>query len=208
MRHIWTDRYKEVDFSLGLEPTGERWTYTYNAPGIVGGYHLGGATGRREVEGFICREILRLAEENVALRAVIERDGDIRRVTPVLDAALKERDRLAEELKAIEEVLPPLPEVDTGRPLSEKVAAAILYTEAGNEYGVPALQAEIERLRAEPDFVALVARAVRDERARIRRELLEALNEARQSFSNPPGHWTLSEPALRALLDRICPEEG
>lgn len=38
-------------------------------------------------EMFAGAEILRLAEEVAALRAVIERDGDIRRVAPVLDAA-------------------------------------------------------------------------------------------------------------------------
>jgi hypothetical protein len=54
-------------------------------------------------EEVLCPEILRLAEENAALRKVIERDGDIRRVAPVLDAALKERDRLAQEVERLRE---------------------------------------------------------------------------------------------------------
>lgn len=66
-----------------------------------------GATWRRGQDGsHSCVAHLQtvaraLAEENSALKAVIERDGDIRRALPVLDAALKERDRLAEEVERL-----------------------------------------------------------------------------------------------------------
>lgn len=51
----------------------------------------------------VAREVLRLAKENAELRKIIERDGDIRRVAPVLEAALKDRDRLAAEVERLKE---------------------------------------------------------------------------------------------------------
>lgn len=87
-------------------------TYTYTDPDddsltilVEDGRATAAPFGVVALPGIITREILRLAEENAELRKIIERDGDIRRAQPVLDAALRERDRLAEEverLKALE----------------------------------------------------------------------------------------------------------
>lgn len=103
------------------------------------------------------REILRLAEEaekwksfaagEHSLNATLLEGG--RRFSVTATEIASERDRLAGELAAIEEVLPPLPEADRERPLAERVGAAILYAEAGNEYGVPLLTAENARLASE-----------------------------------------------------------
>lgn len=94
-RHEWTNE----GFSLGLAPSGKHWAYTYNAPGIAGGYRLGGETGRREVEGFLCREILRLAEENASLRTAL--DGQrVKRVSDASRLTAAERARIRQELEA------------------------------------------------------------------------------------------------------------
>lgn len=70
------------------------------------------------------------------------------------------------------------------------------------------LVAENAELKAEPDFVALVARAVRDEGARIRREMLALIQRAERERMDDRSPLTFNEDDLRAEIDRIVPEEG
>lgn len=96
----------------------------------------------REHEAHLGFRLLYRAEGGEQWLPWVEGVGTIQR-----DALCREILRLDGELEQIEAVLPPLPEADAGKPLHERVAAAILYAEAGNEYGVPALAAENARLR-------------------------------------------------------------
>lgn len=139
------------------------------------------------------RELLRLAAENTDLGAGA--------------------DLLYDALVAVYALLAPSDGVPAAN--EDLITACLVRVEQAQERE-RLLAEEVERLKAEPDFVALVARAVRDERARIRRELeaevkavagrpLEHSGEYAQGRDHERDFF---EDCILGALDRIVPGEG
>lgn len=181
------DRYEWTDEVMGAKQHVRRPASAAPFAALTGT-----ASQREEV---LAREILRLAEENAVLQAVIARDGDIRRVAPVLDAALKDRDRLAEENGSLRQHVQRLgDEAKRVRGIASFEARA----RHGDELAIAELRHEIERLKAvlAEEAERAFQEGAKRERSRIRRKLT-ALREA--SPSGPPHLYDVD-------VFRICPE--